>query len=101
MSLNFFDKLSQNFIELLNDNDYDVIIQVVNEEKTLTNYLFVQMNQKKTFFTIISENLLRGTKDGVDPQIFGISAMAINLQNPITSRVKDTKFAIFKESKNN
>ncbi|RHZ78302.1 hypothetical protein Glove_166g95 [Diversispora epigaea] len=34
MSLNFFDKLSQNFIELLNDkDDYNIIIEVENKEK--------------------------------------------------------------------
>ncbi|RHZ79171.1 hypothetical protein Glove_151g77 [Diversispora epigaea] len=35
MALNFFDKLSQNFIELLNDKDsYNVIIKVENKEKS-------------------------------------------------------------------
>ncbi|RHZ49359.1 hypothetical protein Glove_522g32 [Diversispora epigaea] len=37
MSLKFFDKLSQNFIELLNDkDDYNVLIEVENKEKTFT-----------------------------------------------------------------
>ena len=37
MSLKFFDKLSQNFIELLdNKDDYNVIIEVKNEEKSFT-----------------------------------------------------------------
>ncbi|RHZ78026.1 hypothetical protein Glove_168g30 [Diversispora epigaea] len=37
MSLKFFDKLSQNLIELLNDkNDYNVIIEVENNEKSFT-----------------------------------------------------------------
>ncbi|RHZ85051.1 hypothetical protein Glove_71g147 [Diversispora epigaea] len=37
MSLKFFEKLSQNFIELLNDkDDYNVIIEVENKEKSLT-----------------------------------------------------------------
>ncbi|RHZ77462.1 hypothetical protein Glove_177g155 [Diversispora epigaea] len=37
MSLNFFDKLSQNLIELLNDgDDYNVIIEVENKEKSFT-----------------------------------------------------------------
>ncbi|RHZ87682.1 hypothetical protein Glove_33g142 [Diversispora epigaea] len=37
MSLKFFDKLSQNFIELLNDKeDYNVIIEVENKEKSFT-----------------------------------------------------------------
>ncbi|RHZ65299.1 hypothetical protein Glove_318g60 [Diversispora epigaea] len=35
MALKFFDKLSQNFIELLNDkDDYNVIIEVENKEKS-------------------------------------------------------------------
>ncbi|RHZ78287.1 hypothetical protein Glove_166g114 [Diversispora epigaea] len=37
MYLKFFDKLSQNFIELLNNkDDYNVIIEVENMEKTFT-----------------------------------------------------------------
>ncbi|RHZ87562.1 hypothetical protein Glove_33g161 [Diversispora epigaea] len=37
MSLKFFDKLSQSFIELLNDKeDYNVIVEVENKEKSFT-----------------------------------------------------------------
>ncbi|RHZ79715.1 hypothetical protein Glove_141g86 [Diversispora epigaea] len=37
MSLKFFEKLSQNFIELLNDkDDYNVVVEVENKEKSFT-----------------------------------------------------------------
>ena len=40
MSLKFFDKLSQNFIELLNDkDDYTVVVEVENKEKSLQHIL--------------------------------------------------------------
>ncbi|RHZ77755.1 hypothetical protein Glove_173g41 [Diversispora epigaea] len=37
MSLKFFDKLPQNFIEILNDkDDYNVVIEIENKEKLFT-----------------------------------------------------------------
>src|SRR5688572_22973132 len=57
MSLKFFDKLSQNFIELLNDkNDYNVIIQVENEEKTLTAHSNV-LKFRSSYFCKELENI--------------------------------------------
>ncbi|RHZ48300.1 hypothetical protein Glove_553g37 [Diversispora epigaea] len=50
MSLKFFDKLSQNFIELLNDkDDYNVIIEFKNEEKSFTAHSNILKYQSSYF----------------------------------------------------
>ncbi|RHZ87548.1 hypothetical protein Glove_33g18 [Diversispora epigaea] len=61
MSLKFFDKLSQNFIEFLNDKeDYNVIINVENAEKSFTAHSnlsqnFIEfLNDKEDYNVIIN-----------------------------------------------
>ncbi|RHZ89563.1 hypothetical protein Glove_13g194 [Diversispora epigaea] len=50
MALKFFDKLSQNFIELLNDkDDYNVIIEVENKEKSFTEHSNI-LKYRSTYF---------------------------------------------------
>ncbi|RHZ78417.1 hypothetical protein Glove_165g149 [Diversispora epigaea] len=57
MSLNFFDKLSQNFIELLNDkDDYNVIIEVENNEKSFTAHSNV-LKFRSSYFRRELENI--------------------------------------------
>ncbi|RHZ86506.1 hypothetical protein Glove_50g47 [Diversispora epigaea] len=50
MALKFFDKLSQNFIELLNDkDDYNVIIETENREKSFTAHSNILKNRSPYF----------------------------------------------------
>ncbi|RHZ87610.1 hypothetical protein Glove_33g153 [Diversispora epigaea] len=57
MSLKFFDKLSQNFIELLNDKeDYNVIIEVENKEKSFTAHSSV-LKYRSSYFQQELENI--------------------------------------------
>ncbi|RHZ87678.1 hypothetical protein Glove_33g35 [Diversispora epigaea] len=57
MSLKFFDKLSQNFIELLNDkNDYNVVIEVENKEKSFTAHSNV-LKYRSSYFRQELENI--------------------------------------------
>ncbi|RHZ87587.1 hypothetical protein Glove_33g38 [Diversispora epigaea] len=57
MSLKFFDKLSQNFIELLNDKeDYNVIIYVENAEKSFTAHSNV-LKYRSSYFRQELENI--------------------------------------------
>ncbi|RHZ70825.1 hypothetical protein Glove_266g13 [Diversispora epigaea] len=57
MSLNFFDKLSQNFIELLNDgDDYNVIIEVENKESSFAAHSNV-LKFRSSYFRRELENI--------------------------------------------
>ncbi|RHZ44250.1 hypothetical protein Glove_749g2 [Diversispora epigaea] len=57
MSLKFFDKLSQNLIELLNDkDDYNIIIEVENKEKSFTAHSNV-LKFRSTYFRRELENI--------------------------------------------
>ncbi|RHZ77481.1 hypothetical protein Glove_177g136 [Diversispora epigaea] len=57
MSLKFFDKLSQNLIELLNDgDDYNVIIEVENKERSFTAHSNV-LKFRSSYFRKELENI--------------------------------------------
>ncbi|RHZ61232.1 hypothetical protein Glove_349g74 [Diversispora epigaea] len=57
MSLKFFDKLSQNFIELLDDkDDYNVIIEVENKEKTFMAHSNI-LKYRSSYFRKELENI--------------------------------------------
>ncbi|RHZ77484.1 hypothetical protein Glove_177g133 [Diversispora epigaea] len=57
MSLKFFDKLSQNLIELLNDKyDYNVIIEVENKERSFTAHSNV-LKSRSSYFQRELENI--------------------------------------------
>ncbi|RHZ77966.1 hypothetical protein Glove_168g15 [Diversispora epigaea] len=57
MALKFFDKLSQNFIELLKDKDYcDVIIKVKNKEKSFTAHSNI-LRYRSSYFRKELENV--------------------------------------------
>ncbi|RHZ65292.1 hypothetical protein Glove_318g34 [Diversispora epigaea] len=79
MTLKFFDKLSQNFIELLNDkNDYNVIIEVENKEKSFTAHSNV-LKYRSTYFRTELENIQPNEnniktidKSNVSAQIFDV-----------------------------
>ncbi|RHZ83529.1 hypothetical protein Glove_91g55 [Diversispora epigaea] len=61
-SLKFFDELSQNLIELLNDkDDYNVIIEVENKEESFTIH-----SDSLKFFDELSQNLIELLNDKDD-----------------------------------
>ncbi|RHZ87683.1 hypothetical protein Glove_33g259 [Diversispora epigaea] len=63
MSLKFFDKLSQNFIELLDDrDDYNVIIEVENKEKSFTAHSNV-LKYRSSYFRQKLENIQPNEKN--------------------------------------
>ncbi|RHZ87530.1 hypothetical protein Glove_33g190 [Diversispora epigaea] len=79
MSLKFFDKLSQNFIELLNDkDDYNVIIEVENKEKSFTAHSNV-LKYRSSYFRKELENIQPNeknikiiTKPSISSKIFDV-----------------------------
>ncbi|RHZ75466.1 hypothetical protein Glove_213g87 [Diversispora epigaea] len=79
MSLNFFDKLSQNLIELLNDgDDYNVIIEVENKEKSFTAHSNV-LKFRSSYFRRDLENIRPNEnnikiiiKSSISAQIFNV-----------------------------
>ncbi|RHZ77465.1 hypothetical protein Glove_177g152 [Diversispora epigaea] len=79
MSLNFFDKLSQNLIELLNDGDgYNVIIEVENKEKSFTAHSNV-LKFRSSYFRRELENIQPNEnnikiiiKSSISAQIFNV-----------------------------
>ncbi|RHZ72456.1 hypothetical protein Glove_242g112 [Diversispora epigaea] len=93
MSLKFFEKLSQNFIELLNNkDDYNVIIEVENKEKTFTAHSHV-LKFRSPYFRRELENIHPNenniktiNKSSVSAQIFDVILQYIyggivNLEN--------------------
>ncbi|RHZ70833.1 hypothetical protein Glove_266g35 [Diversispora epigaea] len=105
MSLNFFDKLSQNFIELLNDrDDYNVIIEVENKEKSFTAHSNV-LKFRSTYFRRELENIQPNEnnikiiiKPSISSQIFIIILQYIyggivNLENCETRFIYDLMLA--------
>ncbi|RHZ86508.1 hypothetical protein Glove_50g45 [Diversispora epigaea] len=77
MTLKFFDKLSQNFIELLNDeDDYNVIIEVKNQEKYFTAHSNILKYRSPYFRREIGNihpnenNIKTITESSVSAQIF-------------------------------
>ncbi|RHZ77480.1 hypothetical protein Glove_177g137 [Diversispora epigaea] len=79
MSLKFFDKLSQNLIELLNDKeDYNVIIEVENKEKSFTAHSNV-LKFRSSYFRRELENIQPNennikiiNKSSISVQIFNV-----------------------------
>ncbi|RHZ86520.1 hypothetical protein Glove_50g95 [Diversispora epigaea] len=80
MALKFFDKLSQNFIELLNDkDDYNVIIEVKNMEKSFTAHSNI-LKHRSSYFRRKLENIPHPnenniktiTESSISAQIFEI-----------------------------
>ncbi|RHZ44046.1 hypothetical protein Glove_768g9 [Diversispora epigaea] len=79
MSLNFFDKLSQDLIELLNDgDDYNVIIEVENKEKSFTAHSNV-LKFRSSYFRRELENIQPNEnnikiiiKSSISAQIFNV-----------------------------
>ncbi|RHZ70837.1 hypothetical protein Glove_266g7 [Diversispora epigaea] len=79
MSLNFFDKLSQNLIELLNDKEeYNVIIEVENKEKSFTAHSNV-LKFRSSYFRRELENIQPNEnnikiiiKSSISAQIFNV-----------------------------
>ena len=79
MSLRFFDKLSQNLVELLNDkDDYNVIIEVENQEKSFTAHSNV-LKYRSSYFRQELENIQPNennikiiTKSNISAQIFDV-----------------------------
>jgi hypothetical protein len=79
MTLKFFDKLSQNFIELLlNDkDDYNVIIEVKNKEKSFTAHSNILKYRSSYFRRELEnihpiENIKTITESSISAQIFEI-----------------------------
>ncbi|RHZ87672.1 hypothetical protein Glove_33g179 [Diversispora epigaea] len=79
MSLKFFDKLSQNFIELLNDkDDFNVIFEVENKEKSFTAHSNV-LKYRSSYFRKELENIQPNeknikiiTKPSISSEIFDV-----------------------------
>ncbi|RHZ87620.1 hypothetical protein Glove_33g210 [Diversispora epigaea] len=101
MSLKFFEKLSQNFIELLNDkDDYNVIIEVENKEKTFTAHSNV-LKYRSSYFRQELENIQPNeknikiiTKPSISSKIFDVILKyiyggIINLEKVETSFIFD------------
>ncbi|RHZ86471.1 hypothetical protein Glove_50g51 [Diversispora epigaea] len=105
MSLKFFDKLSQNFIELLNDkDDYNVIIEVQNKEKSFTAHSNI-LKYRSPYFRKELENIQPNENNvktifnsNVSAQIFEIILKYIyggivNLENVETRFIFDLMLA--------
>ncbi|RHZ70820.1 hypothetical protein Glove_266g16 [Diversispora epigaea] len=105
MSLNFFDKLSQNLIELLNDkDDYNVIIEVENKEKSFTAHSNV-LKFRSSYFRRELESIQQNEnnikiiiKPSISVQIFNVILQYIyggivNLKNCETKFIYDLMLA--------
>ncbi|RHZ43285.1 hypothetical protein Glove_811494g2 [Diversispora epigaea] len=105
MALKFFDKLSQNFIELLNDeDDYNVIIEVKNKEKSFTAHSNI-LKYRSSYFRRELENIHPNenniktiTESSISAQIFEIILKYIyggivNLENVETKFIFDLMLA--------
>ncbi|RHZ86465.1 hypothetical protein Glove_50g88 [Diversispora epigaea] len=106
MSLKFFDKLSQNFIELLNEkDDYNVIIEVENNEKSFTAHSNI-LKYRSNYFRKELENIHSNEnniktiiKSSVSARIFDIILKYIyggivNLKNVETRFIFDLMLAV-------
>ncbi|RHZ89530.1 hypothetical protein Glove_13g140 [Diversispora epigaea] len=105
MSLKFFDRLSQNFIELLNDkDDYNVIIEIENKEKSYTAHSNI-LKYRSSYFRKELENIQPDEnnikiiiKSSVSAQIFDVILKYIyggivNLENVETRFIFDLMLA--------
>ncbi|RHZ89579.1 hypothetical protein Glove_13g225 [Diversispora epigaea] len=108
MILKFFDKLSQNFIELLNDkDDYNVIIEIENEKKSFTAHSNI-LKHRSPYFRKELENIQTNennvktifikSKSSVSAQIFDailkyIYGGIVNLENVETRFIFDLMLA--------
>ncbi|RHZ89498.1 hypothetical protein Glove_13g131 [Diversispora epigaea] len=105
MSLKFFDELSRNLIELLNDKeDYNVIIEVENKNKSFTAHSNV-LKYRSSYFRKELENIQPNenniktiVKSSVSSQIFDIILKYIyggivNLENVETRFIFDLMLA--------
>ncbi|RHZ89534.1 hypothetical protein Glove_13g145 [Diversispora epigaea] len=105
MFLKFFDKLSQNFIELLNDkDDYNVIIEIENKEKSFTAHSNI-LKYRSPYFRKELENIQPNEnniktiiKSSVSSQIFDVILKYIyggivNLENVETRFIFDLMLA--------
>ncbi|RHZ87609.1 hypothetical protein Glove_33g154 [Diversispora epigaea] len=101
MTLKFFDKLSQNFIELLDDkDDHNVIIEVENTKKSFTAHSSV-LKYRSPYFRMELENIQPNennikiiTKSSISTQIFDVILKYIyggivNLENVETKFIFD------------
>ncbi|RHZ81871.1 hypothetical protein Glove_117g207 [Diversispora epigaea] len=105
MTLKFYDKLSQNFIELLEDkDDYDVIIKVEDKEKPFTAHSNILKYRSSYFRRELekihpNENNIRTiTESSISPQIFEIILKyiyggVVNLENTETRFIFDLMLA--------
>ncbi|RHZ89585.1 hypothetical protein Glove_13g122 [Diversispora epigaea] len=105
MSLKFFDKLFQNFIDLLNDkDDYNVIIEIENKEKLFTAHSNI-LKYRSPYFRKELENIQPNEnnvktiiKSNVSSQIFDVILKYIyggivNLENVETRFIFDLMLA--------
>ncbi|RHZ75045.1 hypothetical protein Glove_217g153 [Diversispora epigaea] len=105
MSLKFFDKLSQNLIELLNDkDDYNVIIEVENKKKSFTAHSNV-LKFRSSYFRRELENIQTNEnnvkiiiKSNISAQIFNfilqyIYGGIVDLENCETRFIYDLMLA--------
>ncbi|RHZ81863.1 hypothetical protein Glove_117g78 [Diversispora epigaea] len=101
MTLKFYDKLSRNFIELLNDkDDYNVIIEVENKEKSFTAHSNI-LKYRSSYFRRELENIYPNknniktiTESRISAQIFEtilkyIYGGIVNLENVETRFILD------------
>ncbi|RHZ81573.1 hypothetical protein Glove_117g55 [Diversispora epigaea] len=105
MALKLFDKLSQNFIELLNDkDDYNIIIEVQNKEKSFIAHSNI-LKYRSSYFRRELENIQPNenniktiTVSSISAQIFEIILKYIyggmvNLENVETKIIFDLMLA--------
>ncbi|RHZ81566.1 hypothetical protein Glove_117g105 [Diversispora epigaea] len=105
MALKFFDKLSQNLIEILNDKvDYNVIIEVKNEERSFTAHANI-LKYRSSYFRRKLENIHPNennvktiTESSISAQIFEtilkyIYGGIVNLENADTRLIFDLMLA--------
>ncbi|RHZ89566.1 hypothetical protein Glove_13g79 [Diversispora epigaea] len=105
MTFKFFDKLSQNFIELLNDkDDYNVIIEIQNKEKSFTAHSNI-LKYRSPYFRKELENVQPNenniktiNKSNISAQIFDfilkyIYGGIVNFENVETRFIFDLMLA--------
>ncbi|RHZ77306.1 hypothetical protein Glove_182g15 [Diversispora epigaea] len=88
MALKFFDKLSQNFVEILSDkDDYNVIIEVENMEKSFTAHSNV-LKYRSSYFRGELENI-RPNENNIKTITKYIYGGIVNLENTDTRFIFD------------